>query len=143
MRVFKILSHPYTFIFSFLFILISGEHLGGFYILYIFLGLPHGVVHSLLGFFGMVLLVSNYHLPRTTKGFVKQCLNVIGAGFLFASIYLFFKNDKEHYNWGTFEEGVPVFTLVLFGLLGLCFLIGTFLKPRSSTGMIQNVLSKV
>ncbi|HEX8333452.1 MAG TPA: hypothetical protein VF622_12560 [Segetibacter sp.] len=143
MKMFKILSHPYTLIFSFLFILISGEHLGGFYALYIFLGLLPGAIHSILGFFGVLILVVSYHLPRTTKVFVKQCLNVVGTGLLFTSIYLFFKNDTAHYNWGTFEESVPVFTLVLFGLLGLCFLIGTFLKPRSSTGMIKNVLSRV
>ena len=143
MKIFKILSHPYTLIFSFLFILISGEHLGGFYALYIFLGLLPGAIHSLLGFFGMLILVVSYQLPRTTRAYVKQALNVIGAAMMYLSIYLFFKNDTSRYNWGTFEEDVPVFTLVLFGLLSFCFLIGTFLKPRSSSGMIKNVLSKV
>jgi hypothetical protein len=143
MKIFKILSHPYTFIFSFLFIVISGEHLGGFYALYILLGLLPGAVHSLLGFFGALILIISYQLPRTTKAYLKQGLNVIGAAMMCLSIYLFFKNDTSRYNWGTFDKEVPVFTLVLFGILGICFLIGTFLKPRSSTGMIKNVLSKV
>lgn len=143
MKFFKILSHPYTFIFSFLFIVISGEHLGGFYALYILLGLLPGVIHSLLGFFGILILVLGYQLPRTTKAYIKQCLSIVGAGMMFTSIYLFFKNDTAHYNWGTFEQSIPVATLVLFGLLGLCFLIGTVLKPRSSTGRIKAALSKV
>lgn len=143
MKFFKILSHPYTFVFSFLFILISGEHLGGFYVLYIFLGLLPGVIHSILGFFGMLILIVSYHLPQTTKTLFKQCLNVLGTAMMFLSIYLFFKNDTAHYNWGTFEKTVPVATLVLFCVVGLCFLVGTFSKPRSSTGMIKTVLSKM
>ena len=39
MKKIKIITHPVTLILCFFLILISGEHLGGFYLLYILLGL--------------------------------------------------------------------------------------------------------
>lgn len=48
MKMIKLFTHPVVIIIAFLLILINGEHLGGFYLLYILLGLPHGAVHSLL-----------------------------------------------------------------------------------------------
>jgi len=141
--VFYILSHPFTLIFSFLFILITGEHLGGFYALYLFLGLPAGVVHSLLGFAGMIVLVVSHYLPVDTKVIIRQCLNLIGAGLLFASVFLFFFNDKQRYNWGTFEESVPLITLVLSCLIAFCFVVNTFIHPIPKRGLIKEFLSKV
>ena len=57
MKAIQVITHPVTLIISFLFILISGEHWGGFYILYLLLALPHGGLHALLGFVGIVILV--------------------------------------------------------------------------------------
>ncbi|HUC82473.1 MAG TPA: hypothetical protein VMR70_16320 [Flavisolibacter sp.] len=142
MKLFKILSHPYTLIFCFLFMLISGQHLGGFYALYILLGLYHGVLHSLLGFFGIAILFLSYHLLKKKKT-MQVILNVVGVILLFASVFFFFKNDKEHYNWGTFEQVVPMFTIVLTAFIGLCFLLGNFWKPHLSSDIEQNFLSKV
>ena len=143
MKLFKILSHPYTLIISFLFILISGEHLGGFYALYILLGLTNGVIHSLLGFFGILLLLISYHIAVKHIGFLQQVLNMIGVAMLFASVFYFFKNDVQRYNWGTFEEGLPMFTIVFTGFIAICFLIGNFWNPSARSNMNQNLLSKI
>lgn len=145
MKLFKILSHPYTLICSFSFMIISGESLGGFYIMYILLGLLHGVLHSLLGFYGMLLLVLGYHLPLKRNLWVKQLLSVSGVLLMFLSVFFFFRNDAAHYNWGTFEQGFPLFTLVFTAIIAFCFLIGTFWIPQLKNGddLKHGILSKV
>ncbi|WP_121356761.1 hypothetical protein [Flavisolibacter nicotianae] len=143
MKLFRILSHPYTLIFCFSFMIISGESIGGFYIMYILLGLLHGVLHSLLGFYGMLALIISYHLPLKRNIFIRQILNVIGIALLFASVFFFFQNDKAHYNWGTLEQGLPMFTLMFTALIAVCCLIGTFWKPQPKNDEEQGVLSKV
>jgi hypothetical protein len=143
MKLFRILSHPYTLIFCFSFMIISGESTGGFYIMYILLGLLHGVLHSLLGFYGMLVLIISFHIRPKQKVFIKQLLNVVGVALMFASVFFFFKNDTAHYNWGTFEQGLPMFTLVFTALIAICFLIGTFWKPQPRNNVKQGVLSKV
>ncbi|NTS41945.1 hypothetical protein HRG84_13595 [Flavisolibacter sp. BT320] len=143
MKLFKILSHPYTLILSFLFILISGQHLGGFYVMYIFLGLTHGVVHSVLGFLGMIVLAATHHSAWSRTSPLRQILNVTGVGLLFVSLYLFFMNDKQHYNWGTFYESIPLATLFFTGFIALCFLIGNFWQPHLKSDTRQGILSKV
>jgi len=143
MKLFKILSHPYTLIISFLFILISGQHLGGFYALYILLGLTQGVLHSVLGFFGIVVLLISYHIASKQKSYLQHGLNILGVAMLFASIFYFFKNDTQRYNWGTFEEGLPLFTIVFTGFIAICFLIGSFWNPSPRSGVNTTLLSKI
>ena len=143
MKLFKILSHPYTLILSFLFILISGQHLGGFYVMYIFLGLPHGAIHSLLGFLGIIVLAATHHSAWSRNSPLRQGLNVTGLGLLFASPYFFFMNDKQHYNWGTFDETLPLATLFFAGFITLCFLVGNFWQPHVKSNARQGILSKV
>jgi hypothetical protein len=143
MKLFRILSHPYTLLFCFSFMIISGESTGGFYIMYILLGLLHGVLHSLLGFFGMLLLIIGYHLPLKRNTFITQMLSVVGLSLMVASVFFFFRNDTAHYNWGTLEQGLPMFTLVFTAFIAVCFLIGTFWKPQPKNGVRQGVLSKV
>lgn len=143
MKHFRILSHPYTLLFCFSFMIISGESTGGFYIMYILLGLLHGVLHSLLGFYGMLLLIISYHLPLKRNFFIRQILSVVGVSLMAASVFFFFRNDSAHYNWGTFEQGFPMFTLVFTVLIAICFLAGTFWKPQPKNGLKHGVLSKV
>lgn len=143
MKIFKILSHPYTLIFCFSFMIISGESTGGFYIMYILLGLLHGVLHSLLGFYGILALMIGQHLSTRRNRYLQKAVFVIGVTLMFASVFFFFKNDTEHYNWGTFEQGLPMFTLGFTVLIAICFLVNTFLKIRPKNGSKQGVLSKV
>ena len=80
MKAIQIITHPVTLIVSFLFILISGEHWGGFYILYLLLALPHGGLHALFGVMGIVMLVialnKNIQINRYTN---SSLLNLVGV----------------------------------------------------------------
>lgn len=103
-------------------IIISGQHLGGFYIVYLLVALPHGGVHSLLAITGITILLLTYH--RSIKpSVIAPTLNLIGVVILIASIFIFFYNDKEHYNYGTFFQLVPQITLILFAFIALCFIV--------------------
>lgn len=90
MKVLKILTHPYTLIISFLMIMISGEHLGGFYVLYLLLALPINASHSLLALIGIGLLLFSYHKYQgKSSHIVEAIVNIAGALLLFLSIYFF------------------------------------------------------
>jgi len=141
MKALKILTHPYTLIISFLAIMISGEHLGGFYVLYLLLGLPFGAIHSLLALAGICSLLLGYHkYHRNNIHLAESIFKVIGTLLLFLSIYLFFLNDKEHYNYGTFYQTVPVITLVFFSFLSVCFLLAAIIKAVKLKAGESNLL---
>lgn len=143
MKLFRFLSHPYTLLFCFSFMVISGESMGGFYIMYILLGLLRGVLHSLLGFYGILALVIGFHLSLKRHIFIKQIFGVIGVFLMSASVFFFFWKDTAHYNWGTFDQGLPMFTLVFTGIVAILFLIGIFWRPQQVNGLRPGVLSKV
>lgn len=123
MKALKIISHPYTLIISFLMIIISGEHLGGFYALYLLLALFYGGIHSLLGVSGIVLLIIARNLKGRAQNSFSNILNIGGGLFMVLSIIVFFYMDKDGYNYGTFHQTVPIISLVLFCLIALVFLV--------------------
>ena len=136
MKTMKFLTHPYTLIASFFFILISGQHLGGFYLLYLLLGLPHGGVHSIAALIGVTLLLSSYSSNEERGQLTKSLLNTFGVLLFLLSLFLFFYNDTENYNYGTFVQLVPQITIAIFA--GLCLLffyvnISVFFKRKSQT----------
>jgi hypothetical protein len=122
MKAIKFITHPYTLITSFLMILISGEHWGGFYLLYILLGLPYGAVHSLLAFFGVIILVLIQNKYKGVKVHLfKYIANIVGLSLLILSLFLFFYRDKSHYNIATFYQTVPQFMLCIFTIIAISF----------------------
>lgn len=122
MKTIKIISHPVTLITCFLLVLISGQHLGGFYLLYILLGLPHGAIHSILATAGIaIILFSSYKYKREFNYLIEPILNMTGVTMLSFSLLVFFVNDKERYNYSTFDQTVPVISLILFGIVALSF----------------------
>lgn len=124
MKLIKIITHPITLIISFLIIIISGQHLGGFYFLYILLGLPYGTVHSIFAVIGVAILLFNSYKYRGRFNYlIEPFLNIAGVILLSLSLFLFFYNDKDHYNYGTFYQAVPIVSLVLFALLSISFSI--------------------
>jgi hypothetical protein len=137
MKALKIITHPYTLITSFLLIIISGEHLGGFYALYILLALFYGGMHSLLGVSGVILLIVARNLKGKAQNSFSGILNIGGAIFMILSIIIFFYMDKDGYNYGTFHQTVPIISLILFGLLVLLFLsknvVQTFIRKHVDT----------
>ena len=131
MKALKYLTHPTVLIISFLLILISGEQFGGFYLLYILLALPHGGIHGILATLGLIILIySNYKYKRQFSFLIEPILNITGAILLILSLALFFNNDIEHYNYGTFFQIIPIITLALFGLLSVGFLVNNVLNMR-------------
>ncbi|MBC7886653.1 MAG: hypothetical protein H7Z13_02105 [Ferruginibacter sp.] len=131
MKLIKIISHPATLIICFLLVLISGQHLGGFYLLYILLGLPHGAVHSILGVMGVgILLFSHYKYKRAFIYMIEPLLNIAGVILLGLSLFLFFYNDRSQYNYSTFYETLPQISMVLFAFLIASFLVINLIKLR-------------
>src|SRR5689334_7748582 len=118
MKLFKFLSHPYTLITCFLIIMISGEHLVGFYVVYILLGLPFGAIHSLQALAGILVLLLTYRRFKI-KNSIAQLLNTISVAMLFGSIYLFFTRDTKHYNYVSFEQTVPIITMILAAFIAV------------------------
>lgn len=135
MKGVKIITNPYTVIITFLMIIISGQHLGGFYIVYLLLALPHGGIHALFAIIGISLLLIIYH-SKTRFSIIKSAINVIAVLMLIVSIFIFFYTDDEHYNYGTFYQLVPQITLILFAFIALCFLVRnivSFFRSPSTT----------
>jgi hypothetical protein len=129
MKAIKIITHPILLIISFLFILISGQHFGGFYLFYLLMALPHLGLHAVLALSGILLLIFSYlKFGRHGKNITAIIFNFIGAGCLVLSLIRFFYNDKQGYNNGTFEQLMPQVTLVLFGLLTIAFVINNIIN---------------
>ncbi len=140
MKAIKIITHPVLLIISFLFILISGQHFGGFYLLYLLMALPHLSLHALLAMTGIILLLFSYiRFGRQNKYIIEPVINIIGSACLVFSLYLFFNNDKKGYNDGTFEQLVPQVTLVLFGLLTIAFVLKNLIRTSSKKSSNGNL----
>lgn len=124
MKAIQLINHPVTIIISFLFILISGEHWGGFYMLYLLLALPHGGLHALLGFAGVLMLVVAMNKKiQISRNKNSSLLRLFGVLFLIASLLSFFTQKGAEYNYGTFNQLMPVITLVLFIVLATCMVM--------------------
>lgn len=134
MKLKNIISQPWVLIASFCLILISGEAWGGFYLMYILVGIPHGVIHSIIAAIGIIILIiSNYTFSGTNSHRTKAVLNITGLSFLLIALFLFFYLDKSGYNSGTFSQTVPLITLILFFALAVNFLIVNLLGLNSPT----------
>lgn len=128
----KIIMHPLALIISFMIILISGQHTGGFYIIYLVMGVLHGAVHALLGFAGIVLLLPGLIIEQRKQASSIYLLNIFGTICMFLSLFLFFFMDEQQYNAATFYQVIPLCTIVLFCFLAVIFLTGnirTLFKP--------------
>ncbi len=123
MKILTIITHPVLVLCLFYLIMVSGEHLGGPYALYILLAIPHGGIHSILALLGTGLILLSYgKFHRQHKFISEPLLNIAGVGCLLASLYTFFSRGKG-YNDGTFEQTVPLVSLALFGLAAIGFLL--------------------
>jgi membrane-bound ClpP family serine protease len=145
MKAIRIITHPYTTIISFCMIMISGQHLGGFYLLYLLLALPHGGIHALLALFGVMLLLISYNKYKRKKLYlIENIINVIGIILLILSLYLFFYNDKEHYNYSTFYQLLPQITLIIFSIIAVVFLFDNLthlFKNTTDTKAAKDVIN--
>lgn len=126
MKFIQILGHPIVLASSFCLLLISGEHLGGFYLLYILLGLPFFAAHSLLGAMAIVFVLLRTNAKLLKKNSISVTTSLTGAALMVSSIVVFFYSDKTGYNEGTFHQTVPILSFILFAFLLLCYLTRLF-----------------
>lgn len=122
MKLVKIFSHPIVVIALFCLTLVSGKHLGGVYLLYLLMAIPHGASYAMLAIAGIVLLLFGYYKKnRKPTAWVPLLMGLAGISCMVGSLYLFFQNSWE-YNADTFSQPVPIFSYILFGLAALGYL---------------------
>lgn len=131
MKIIKVVGHPVMVMSLFLLLLISGESFGGFYVLYILLGLPHGVPHALLAVLGIGVMLTGYKIYQGQTHPLKSLLYLAGNGLMFFALLTFFAASKG-YNDPTFHQPAPLISFLLFGLCTLCNVtlsLAFFVKP--------------
>jgi len=131
MKLIKILGHPVSVISMFLLLLISGESFGGFYLLYICLGLPYGVPHAMIAIGALAAMLIGYNFNRNQFTFFKPLLYLISITLMLLALITFF-SDSKGYNDATFNQTVPLISFSIFGLCVLCNIIlaiRLFLQP--------------
>ena len=135
MKTIKIITNPYTLIFCFGAILISGQHLGGFYLMYILLGLHHAALHSIFAIVGIdLLIISDVKL----QGSLKFTVNLIGLVLMILSIFVFFYLDKENYNIQTFHQIVPLVIMSLFAITSTAYFINNTILLLGAGNNVSN-----
>ena len=131
MKAINIISHPLILIIAFSLIIISGQHLGGVYLLYILLALPHAGIHAVLAVSGICILIfSNYKFKRSFTYLIEPLLNIGGVILLILSLFFFFLSDSSQYNDSTFYQLFPQISLAVFAILAIIFLINNLIKIR-------------
>ena len=116
MKLIKIIGHPVLVMSMFLLLLISGESFGGFYLLFLLLGLPHGVPHAVFALIGLIAMFTGYKIYRKQFNPLKPLLYVIGNALMICALITFFA-DSKGYTYSTFHQSVP---LISFSIFGLC-----------------------
>lgn len=128
MKLINIVTHPVLVIISFCIILISGEHFGGLYLLYILMAIPHGGIHAVLALVGSGLVLFSYaRYNRRSTAFTELVLNIVGIFTLYGSLWLFFYNSWN-YNEGTFRQTMPLVSLALFGIVSLTSMLNSIAR---------------
>lgn len=122
MKLIKIIGHPVLVMSLFLLILISGEQFGGFYLLYLIMGLPYGAPHTLIALTGLLTMFIGYKIHPKQLPKIKPILYLLGDGFMATALFVFFWSSKG-YNNSTFEQAVPLISLSLFGICVLSNLL--------------------
>lgn len=125
MKIINIIGHPVLVMCMFLLIIISGEHFGGFYLLYILMGLSGGAPHAILALVGLLFVFIGYKVYRSKPNIIKPFLYVIGISNMILALITFF-DKSQGYNDGTFVQTVPLITLILFSLCTFFCIIHTF-----------------
>jgi hypothetical protein len=131
----KIITHPLVIILLFCGIIISGEETGGFYIFYILLGLPHLVLHSVLGILGIISLLFTHYNKKIKLSFLR----VLGACCMISSLLYFFLQPNGSYNYDTFHQILPLSILIVFGILIAVFIFFntyTLLNNKEDKGLV-------
>ena len=107
----RILFHPAIICFLFCFLIISGESNAAFYAFILLIGLPHAVLHSLLGTAGIFLMLASIVMQKKKQlCFFRIC----GAICFILSLVRFFTQLGADYNYPTFHQSLPLILLSAF-----------------------------
>lgn len=143
MKVINFIGHPVLVMSIYLLIMISGEHFGGFYLLYILMGLPNGASHALLATCGLAILLISYKIYRTKPHILKPVSTMLGLSVMVLALITFFENSQG-YNDDTFYQTFPLITMFLFALCVFCCIvqsIGNLFRvlkaPKDPLGMVS------
>ena len=109
--------------------LISGESIGGPLLIYFILGLFVPTTSSLYMFAGTLLYLFSMYKYQTS---IIRFSIPLGTVLLYFGYITFFLSDKQHYNYETFHQAVPMGTLFLFIIVSIYLNIRVFTKRSHS-----------
>ncbi len=119
MKIVNVIGHPVSVMSMYLLLIISGESIGGFYTLFVFMRLFHGVPDAFVSALGLGAMLLGYKICRKEYHPIKTGLYLLGSGLMIIGLVMFFETTDGHNN-PTFHKAVPLFTFTLFGLFILC-----------------------
>src|SRR5689334_8187432 len=118
MKFRRIISHPYTLMTSFFFIVVGAKPIGGIYFLYLILGLSYGAVYSILDIGGIaVILFSHFQYKRLVQSIDDCVINLADDILLILSLLLFFYFEAERFNVSLHGQVFSLLNLIVFGVL--------------------------
>ena len=118
----NIITYPIIQVFSFCIILISGPYFGGPYGFYLYHAVQEGLAFAITGLLGIVLCLLSLVIYKTA-------LQLTGTLLMLLSLAIYFWPPHWHNSSGTFQEPVPLLTLLLFLIISALFIIKT-VKPQ-------------
>jgi len=119
-KIERFLAHPITICTLFCGLIISGQSNGAFYLFILLMGLSHGVLHSLLGIGGIILIIVSGYLKGS---FIVALLRLAASVCFIVSLLCFFMQTGGDYNYPTFRQFVPLGVLIIFSLSLLLFIL--------------------
>lgn len=122
MKILRIITHPWIVISLYFIILITGKAIGGVYLLYLLMALPNGYIHSILGFLGPIMLLIAYYRINH-HDILRKVISLLGIILMYSSLYYFFHNDRDHYNYGSFKTAAFWITFSIFSITALGLLV--------------------
>lgn len=124
MKLLTIISHPYTLLTSFFFIIVGGQQIDTFYLLYLVTGLPNGSWYSIAGLLGIgVILYSHIRYREHDTSMDEHFTNLIGVIMLVLSLFLFFYSNSGAFDYGAFNQWVLLTSIMIFCIFVTCFIV--------------------
>jgi multidrug transporter EmrE-like cation transporter len=108
----NIFTHPITQIFSFCIIIISGPYIGGPYIFFLNHAAQEGIAFAIIGLLGIILCLASMLV-------YKSGLQFAGTLIMLLSLLIFFWSPRWHNSSGTFNEPLPLATILLFIIISV------------------------
>jgi hypothetical protein len=108
----NIFTHPITQVFSFCIILISGSYIGGPYIFFLYHAAQEGIAFAIIGLLGITLCLASLVI-------YKSALQLAGTLMMVLSLVIFFWSPRWHNSSGTFNEPLPLVTILLFIIISV------------------------